>query len=358
MKKVSNEAALSSWILLKEGTKCTTKDFDSDGITYKKLYIAIDCKKVNSSLNSTDLKPTLYRALLFLSLAIACSNLTSCTKDSDSLSNEDSQTSNNESTQESIIDELDDMATSILNNSTMSGAAGGHIINVDDRFGCDNTTIDFSSVGADKTWGTATITFPVNGCTDKKGNVRKGSIVISWKGGKWFNPGSTHTVTMKDYSINDVVVVGSQKVTCTAYKANPLSVTWTINADHTSLWPDGSTAKRILNKTRKWDHTPSEDTYTVSNGPSSMISSEGTNRHGKVYKVYITTPLVYLGSCAKSNKVFIPVKGEKVVTRVSTSGITKSFTINYGDGNCDNAYTVTSGAITKTLTAKNDSSND
>ena len=284
--------------------------------------------------------------------------MTSCTKDSDSLSNEDSQTSHNESTQESIIDELDDMATSILNNSSMSGSAGGRLISVDDRFGCDNTTIEFSSVGADKTWGTATITFPVDGCTDKKGNVRKGSIVITWKGGKWFNPGSTHTVAMKDYSINDVAVVGSQKVTCTAFKASPLSVTWSINADHTSSWPDGSTAKRIINKTRKWDHTASEDTYTVSNGPSSSIAAEGTNRHGKVYKVYITTPLVYLGSCAKSNKVFIPVKGEKIVTRVSTSGVTKSFTVNFGDGNCDNAYTVTSGAIVKTLIAKNDSSSD
>ena len=324
----------------------------------KKCKLRTIVRRPYNNPNSIDLKPTLYRAFLFLFFVIAGSNMTSCTKDSDSLSIEESQTSNNESSQESIIDELDDMATSILNNSSVSGSAGGRLISVDDRFGCDNTTIDFSSVGADKTWGTATITFPVNGCTDKKGNLRKGSIVITWKGGKWFNPGSTHTVTMKDYSINNVAVVGSQKVTCTAFKDNPLSVTWTIKADHTSLWPDGSSANRVINKTRKWDRTATEDTFTVSHGPTSSIAAEGTNRHGKAYKVYITNPLVYLGSCAKSNKVFIPVKGEKVVTRVSASGITKSFTINYGDGSCKNTYTVTSGAIVKTLTAKNDSSTD
>ena len=163
-------------------------------------------KKPNNNSNSIHLKSTPYRTLLFLFFAIVGSNMSSCTKNSDSLSIEESQTSNNESTQEAIIDELDDMATSILNNSSISGSAGGRLITVDDRFGCDNTTINFSSVGADKTWGTATITFPVNGCTDRKGNVRKGSIVITWKGGKWFNPGSTHTVTMKDYSINEVTV--------------------------------------------------------------------------------------------------------------------------------------------------------
>jgi len=27
-----------------------------------------------------------------------------------------------------------------------------------------------------------------DGCTDARGNVRKGQITISWSGGRWFNP--------------------------------------------------------------------------------------------------------------------------------------------------------------------------
>ncbi len=308
--------------------------------------------------NSIELNTSLYRAILLLCIAFGASILTSCHKESDSLSSEESQTSNNESAQESTTNELDDIATSILDNSPISGAAGGRICLEDDRFSCLGTTISFSEVNANRTSGTATITFPSTGCADKKGNVRKGSIVINWWGGRWFTKGSSHSVSLHEYSINDVSISGSQKVTCIAFKEKPLSVTWTITANHTSVWPDGSTATRILNKIRKWDHTETEDTFTVTNGPASVNFAEGTNRHGKVYKVYITTPLVYLGSCAKANKVFIPVMGEKVITRISGTGTTKSLTVNYGDGTCENSYTVTSGPFVKTLIAKNDSSND
>ena len=73
---------------------------------------------------------------------------------------------------------------------------------------------------------------------------------------------------------------------------------------------------------------------------------------------YFPGPLVYLGSCAKSSKVFIPVRGQKVITAIGSSGKIKSFTMDYGTGVCDNSYTVTSGTTVRILTAKNDSSGD
>lgn len=293
-----------------------------------------------------------------LLLAAASLFLSQCNKSTDPFSIEDKQTSNNESTQESTTNELDDIGTSILNSSPISGSPGRVTGTLDDRFSCDGTTIVFSNVSADNSSGTVTLTFPPDGCTDKKGNVRKGSIVINWSGGRWYKVGSVHSVTLSDYSINAVAISGSQTEKCTVFKELPLCVTWTIKSSHKATWPDGSSATRKVNKTRKWEHSASEDTYTVTNGASSNYSAEGTNRHGRTFKVYITSPLFYLGSCAKANKIFIPVKGEKVITVIGSTGTTKSLTIDFGNGICDNMYTVTSGTRVRTLTAKNDSSGD
>jgi hypothetical protein len=296
-----------------------------------------------------------FQALLFVTLAIISP---SCNKLNDLFSNEDKQVSENESAQESTMNELDDMATSILNNNTASGSASGRTGIVDDRFSCDGVNISFTDVNADKTAGTATVTFPPEGCADKKGNIRKGVIIIKWTGGRWFRQGATYTIRLNGYSINDIDISGMQTVTCTSYNAQPLTITWSIDANHTAVWPDGTTANRKVQKTRKWEHTATDDIFTITNAPSGISCADGTNRHGNTYKVFITTPLVYLGSCARNSKVFIPISGEKVITHSTSTGKTKSLTINYGDGICDNTYTATAGAVTKVLTAKNDSSGD
>ncbi len=294
------------------------------------------------------------RAILLIFILLA-----GCNKVGDLFSTEDKQISENESAQESTMNELDDMATSILDSHADSGPAGGRTVGAaDDRFACAGVSVQFTDVGTDKTWGTVTVTFPADGCTDKKGNIRKGIIRIKWSGGRWYKPGSTYTISLDGYSINDINIVGSQTVTCTSYQASPLTVTWSVSAKHTATWPDGTTASRNVKKTRKWEHTATDDIFTITNGVSGMNCAEGTNRHGNTFKVFITTPLVYLGSCARASKVFIPISGEKVITHSSSNGKTKSLTIGYGDGTCDNTFVATSGAVTKTLTAKNDSSGD
>ncbi|HWA35926.1 MAG TPA: hypothetical protein VG737_17405 [Cyclobacteriaceae bacterium] len=296
------------------------------------------------------------RAFIFITLIAVSVTFLSCNKINDLFSTEDKEVSDNESAQESTVNELDDMATSVLNGSSVSGSAGGRTALADDRFACAD--IAFSDVNADKTEGVVTITFPANGCQDKKGNVRKGKITIAWTGGRWFKPGSSYTIKLDGYSINDIDITGGSTVLCTDYKANPLTVNWSITAKHTAVWPDGSTATRSVHRNRKWEHTATDDIFTVTNAPSGITCAEGTNRHGFSYKVFITTPLVYVGSCARASKVFIPLSGEKVITCNSKNGKTKSLTINYGVGECDNSYTATVGNISKTLTAKNDSSGD
>ena len=299
--------------------------------------------------------------LWILFFAFSAFLLSSCNKNAESFSTEDTETSNNESTQETTTSELDDMTTSLLESSPDAGTfPGGRTQLADDRISCDGTTITFSNVNIEKTEGKVTIVFGPDGCTDKKGNTRKGTIIIRWTGGKWYNVGSYVTVTLENYSINGVQISGTRTTSCKAFTASTatnaasVTITWTLTGSHTATWPDGTTATRKINKTRKWEHSATEDKFIITNGPSAVNAAEGTNRRGKEYKVYITSPLVYLGSCAKTSKVFIPVKGEKVITSISSAGKAKSLTVNYGNGACDNTYTVTSGTMVKTLTVSND----
>jgi len=294
----------------------------------------------------------------FAFFAMSAFMISSCSKDSDDgFSGENTQTSNNESTQEANSDEVDDLADVALNSQEV--ASGGRVAGLsDDRLKCDGTTVVFSNVSTDKTSGTVTITFGPNGCTDSRGNVRKGSMVITWSGGRWFKQGSTHSITLTNYSINGLSIAGTRTLTCTSVTgtATEYSITWNIVANHTFTWTDG-TATRKVNKTKMWTHSSSEDTYTVSNGPASAgaNAAEGTNRHGKTYTVNITTPLVYLASCVRANKVFLPVSGVKVLTDVTKA---KALTIDFGTGTCDNSYTVSVDGRSRTLVAKNDDSGD
>ncbi len=151
--------------------------------------------------------------------AMAAFAVSSCSKNSDTFSSQNSQTASNESAQESTTDETDDLATSAM-NSDPSNAAGGRSETIsDDRLACDGTTVVFSNVSVDKTSGTVTITFGPNGCTDKKGNVRKGQIIVMWSGGKWFHVGSSHTIAFTNYTVNGVAITGTRTVTCTAFAA-------------------------------------------------------------------------------------------------------------------------------------------
>jgi hypothetical protein len=296
--------------------------------------------------------------LSFVFFAMAAFIISSCNKNADAtFSAENTQTSNNESSQESNSDELDDLAEVALNSQV--AASGGRTSSVtDDRLICDGTTIVATNVSTDKSSGTVTITFGPNGCLDKKGNTRKGSIVISWSGGKWYRPGATHTITLNGYSINGLGISGTRTLTTASVTGTltDFSITWNITANHTFTWTDG-TATRTVNKSKTWAHSAAEDTFTITNGPSSAgaNAAAGTNRHGKEYTMNITAPLVYIASCIKTNKVFLPVSGIKVLIDVAKA---KTLTIDFGTTTCDNTFTVTVDGVTKTLSAKNDSSAD
>ncbi|MBY0434651.1 MAG: hypothetical protein K2U26_11125 [Cyclobacteriaceae bacterium] len=271
-------------------------------------------------------------------------------KDPAPFSSEALETINNESASDSQSNETDDMTLTAL---TKADAPGGRVeVFTDDRFKCATLKFDTDNTKAS---GKVTIDFGT-GCTDAKGNIRKGIITLSWKDGRWFNPGSTVITTFKDYSINKVSFSNDDVRTVRNISTAESPLTWTVEARHKLTWPNGSTATREARHTRQWVRatSPENDKYIVSQTAGATSAASGVNRHGKNFSAQITTPLQYFRSCAISNKVFKPVIGVVVVTYNTN----KTITVDFGAGECDNTFTVSSEGKTTTVRAKNDSSSD
>lgn len=293
-----------------------------------------------------------FQASLAMLLFVMAALVISCSKTADPISGEVAQTANNESAMSSQTSETEDMATVAL---TKADAPAGRF-NFDDdvRFRCATLTFDSAS---NKESGRVTIDFgPAPGCTDAKGNVRIGKIIVTWSGGRWFMAGSTYVITFSGYSINGVSFSDNDIRTVHNISTAALPLTWTVEASHHLTWPDSSSATRTVHETKEWirSNTIVDDKFIVSQTSGAPNAAAGTNRHGKSYSVQITVPLEYDRSCAINNRVFRPVKGVKVIT--FDGG--KTLTIDYGDGTCDKLFTITVNGHSRTVAAKNDSSGD
>lgn len=272
--------------------------------------------------------------------------ISSCQKSSDPISGEVSQTVANEAAQDSQQDEADDIATTQLNKVDVASRVN---TGDDGRVACAKITVDSLS----KEQGTVTIDFdngnPAGaGCTDPRGNVRKGIITVQWAGGRWFKVGSVITITLTNYSINGVVISGTRVLT--NITDNILKPTWTIVSNLTITWPDGKTATRQVHKTRQWDIAAG--TVTVTQTVGADAAANGTTRRGIVYNVQISNPLVFKLTCISTSKVYIPVSGTKLISFGNKTAI-----VDYGSGDCDNTFTVTLNGKTDTMSADNGSDN-
>ena len=215
---------------------------------------------------------------------------------------------------------------------------------VDIRFSCATITFLFADNNSTTTpHGFITIDFG-DGCTDAKGNVRKGKIIVEFTG-KRFLPDSRIITTFQDYFINGVKIEGVRTVTNVtgSVEENPKFLIKVDNGKAT--WEDGTFVTREVNRTREWirANNPLEDKWIVEG------TAAGTNRNGKTYQVEITKALVYKRECAISAKVFIAVEGTKVLSIDN-----KVITIDYGTGECDRVVTITINGQSKDVTVRGD----
>jgi len=278
------------------------------------------------------------KSLSYLSL-ITLLFLSSCQDDKIDFSANDSQSVENEAISDAYYEDADDMSSIAVSSdaTTLTGgreSSSGRTVKISDiakRFDCATITIELAAdnaLGSPK--GTITVDFGT-GCTDAKGNVRKGKLIINYSG-KRFLPGSTVVTTFAEYFINGVKIEGTRTVTnkSGSLESNPVFEIKVTGGK--AIWPDATFATREATRTREWKrgNTPNVDQWIVSG------TASGTNRNGREYQMEITEPLVYKRECAISDKVFIAVEGTKVLTVES-----KQITIDYGDGACDKLVTIT-----------------
>lgn len=293
---------------------------------------------------------TLLKSLASLAL-ISFLFLTSCSDDSVEFSAEDSQNVENEATTDSYFEDADDIATLAVaaDGSTATGArqaSNGRqgVKPVDLRFTCATITFLFADDNSTTTpHGFITIDFG-DGCTDIKGNVRKGKIVVEFAGKRFF-PNSRIITTFQNYYINGVKIEGVRTVTnlTGSVENNPK---FQIEVDNgKATWEDGTFATREVNRTREWvrANNPLEDEWIVEG------SAAGTNRNGKTYQMQITKAMVYKRECAIGAKVFMAVEGTKVLSTEN-----KVITIDYGNGDCDRIVNIAIDGQSKDVVVKGD----
>jgi hypothetical protein len=266
--------------------------------------------------------------------------LASCGDKIDFTSN-DSSNVENEAATDNYFEDADDMSNVAVwsDNATAGGreVTGGRQITVSDtRFtGATVTLTPAADSQVSNPKGTIVIDFGT-GCTDARGIVRKGKILITYTGLR-YAVGATRSITFDGYFVNEVKIEGTRNVTNVTGSTieSPKFKIEVIGGKAT--WADGTSASREVRIVREWKRgtNPSQDIWNVTQLDGSDFAASGSNRNGKTYQMNITKTLVYKRECA-SSKVFMAVQGTKELITEK-----RKITIDYGTGTCDKLVTIT-----------------
>lgn len=279
--------------------------------------------------------------------------VSSCKNDTELLNGVDIQNINSEAVSDSYSDENNDIANVAIAGVTdqqygqarTEGDSVTRLGKLDDRLKCATVTITRTSTNKDAPAGNIVIDFG-SGCADMRGIVRKGKITITYAGRR-FAPGSTIVTTFQDFFRNGVKVEGTHTLANVTGTNSAFPRFNVVIAGGKLTFPDGRTITREHNFTREWQRAtnPAQDKWVILAGSS----ASGSNKRGRSYTMNVTKDLVYSRACQISDKVFIAVSGTKIFVTDS-----KTYTVDYGNGECDNDITVTVNGVSKAITVNAD----
>lgn len=176
-----------------------------------------------------------------------------------------------------------------------------------------------------------TIDFGETNCLDDYGINRRGKIHVTITG-PYQEEGTQITTTLEDYHVIDHHLQGSRVVTNLGPDAETGNLKYSVvEQDVTLTAPDGEwTSYWESTRTREWvDGAESnwlwlDDIYEITG------DAEGVTRTGVPYTINISSPLVVKVGCPWVVEGNLDLYPEGFPT----------FTLNYGDGNCDNNASV------------------
>ncbi len=195
----------------------------------------------------------------------------------------------------------------------------------EDVIGCiDSIYVDTLSMPK-----TVRIDFGSDDCVGEDGRIRKGKIHITYTG-RYRDVGTIITITPENFTSNGYLVQGSQTVTNLGLNAND-QLAYSVNVNGSITAPDNAwTTQWTSQRTRTWIQgqntlTWLDDAYDITG------TASGVNRNGLAYTINVTHAL-------RANLI-CPwiVSGTLVLTPDGYD----ARVIDFGNGDCNNAFTVT-----------------
>jgi hypothetical protein len=183
---------------------------------------------------------------------------------------------------------------------------------------------------------TITIDFG-EGCEGPHGRVRSGKIIITYTD-RMYVPGSVVITTFDNYMCDGKQIEGTRTRTNISASVND-NLRFSIQLENGKVtWEDESFATREAD----WEISRIRTSNPINDERIRTGAASGVNRDGLGYTVTITKAIVWKRGCLPMHGVMIPVEGTKV--RVMEDG--SSYTIDYGDGTCDNLVSITKDGVT------------
>lgn len=175
-------------------------------------------------------------------------------------------------------------------------------------------------------------------CTGKDGKIRSGKIIVTTESFTRFS--SVRNKSFENYYVDEKKIEGSIVKTILKDTANNIR-TAVIHEDITITFPDNEvSAHRLADLTRQYQRNE------PGNNADNQIVSWGTVEFTRVSGVKATktitaeNPLVFKAAC------------HQIVSGIVsfTTSDNRSWTIDYGNGDCDNIATLTKNGKTKEIT--------
>jgi hypothetical protein len=184
-----------------------------------------------------------------------------------------------------------------------------------------------------------------NGCTDRFGRERSGKIIITFRGE--FARHADRIISFEDYFINNRKITGTIQL-LNFHRNDEDNLTSTRKlVDYAINYPDGNTFVKNGSVTREWIEGEG-DTIAYNNIYKITGSYHGVSSRGREIKYTITEPIIADFNCHAAGG-FLRTAGVTEVI-IKNSENRKIRTVAYGDGTCDNEYTITVNGRSRTIT--------
>lgn len=225
-------------------------------------------------------------------------------------------------------DDVNEMVIDLMDDIRL-GEAGGQAANGNNRFRPFVGKISCADISINLDEKSITLDFG-EGCESADGVTRSGIIMISFTDARHV-AGAVITTTFENYQVNDISIEGTRTLTNISDGTERQRAFEITIENGKVVFPDDSYRTFSGTRTRIWDfdETSREVTLTVTGEKS------GINRNSEEFVNTITEALVFKNSCRRVGTK-VAVSGERSISRAAST-----YTINYGEGECDNEVTVT-----------------